>query len=70
MAETNIELLMDRGENLNQLNDKAQGLLDNAHEFDRDARKLRNVMKWYKNKQVLFTAGGCSALGTLMWFMW
>lgn len=55
---------------MNQLNDKAQGLLDNAHEFDRDARKLRNVMKWYKNKQVLFTAGGCSALGTLMWFMW
>jgi hypothetical protein len=70
LAETNIEMLMDRGENLNELNDKAQGLLDNAHEFDRDARKLRNVMKWYKNKQILATAGGVSALGTLMWFMW
>ena len=68
IAENNVELLLDRGTNLEELNERGEALMRDAEEFDRGARKLKNTMKWYKRKQVLFLTGGVSAVGTFWWF--
>lgn len=68
-AENNLRQLQDRGHDLEDLNDKSEALLEEAHMFDKNARQLKKTMAWYKRKQVIILTGGLSAVSAAGYFM-
>ena len=67
-AEKNVEQLLDRQVNLDDLNDKGQQLLDNAHIFENRAGALKKQMKWYKNKQIIIAGSTVSSFAACWYY--
>ena len=53
----NIEAVVDRGEHLELLVDKSDGLTINAAQFQKQSRNLRQAL-WWKNVKILLGIGG------------
>ena len=51
---TNIEIVLKRGEDLEDLEDKTENLSDTAKIFSNQGRRLKNTMRWRKIKMILF----------------